>query len=516
MRLTDMNFLNATTGTYPSRALPRSGNSISSRHFGLALLALDILALSLAAWAASVLTVLFEVHIINMPPYTLQPDVVALRNGIFPMLALVQLAVFWNKGLYSEQRIPWWSQVEHIAKVSFGIFLLDGFISFALKLHEPRMLIFASWICALAFIVAFRWVALRLASRFNVSTIPTVIIGDTNTVTDLLYAFDADPCAGYRVKTIFLRDREYNHLDTNDLPSRYKDVQIRDGLTEYEHYINKNPECFYVVSLEAFRGRMRDKLINHLDNVKASYAIVPAINRVGLYETEPRYFFGHDIMMLQSKTVGPYTSPTTPAKAVKRAMDIMAAGTALLLLSPLFAAVSLMLKLEGQGGSLFYGGKRIGEGGRKFSCWKFRSMEPNSDHLLHAYLDSDPEAAANWEKYRKLERDPRVTTRTARFIRKASIDELPQLWNVLVGDMSLVGPRPILEDEKSYFGDALKDYYSVRPGLTGLWQVSGRNATSFRRRVYWDSWYIRNWSLWGDIVILIKTPFVLISRKGAS
>jgi undecaprenyl-phosphate galactose phosphotransferase len=144
-------------------------------------------------------------------------------------------------------------------------------------------------------------------------------------------------------------------------------------------------------------------------------------------------------------------------------------------------------------------------------------MEPNSDHLLNAYLENNPEAKINWEKYRKLQNDPRVTTKTARFIRKTSLDEIPQLWNIFTGDMSLVGPRPILEDETHYFEeDTLKEYLSIRPGLTGLWQVSGRNKTSFKRRVYWDSWYVRNWSLWGDIVILIKTPIVLLTRKGAS
>jgi len=144
-------------------------------------------------------------------------------------------------------------------------------------------------------------------------------------------------------------------------------------------------------------------------------------------------------------------------------------------------------------------------------------MEPDSDHLLQEYLNSNPELRQDWETYRKLPRDPRVTTKTARLIRKLSLDELPQLWNIFVGDMSLVGPRPILEDETGYFNEnTLKDYLSIRPGLTGLWQVSGRNKTSFRRRVYWDSWYVRNWSLWGDLIILIKTPIVLLTRKGAS
>jgi lipopolysaccharide/colanic/teichoic acid biosynthesis glycosyltransferase len=143
-------------------------------------------------------------------------------------------------------------------------------------------------------------------------------------------------------------------------------------------------------------------------------------------------------------------------------------------------------------------------------------MQPNSDYLLEELFVKDPQAKADWEKYRKIMgADPRVTTKTARIIRKLSLDELPQIWNVLKGDMSLVGPRPILEEEKHYFGDRLHEYAAARPGITGLWQVSGRNETSFERRVYLDTWYVRNWSLWGDIVILLKTLQVVVSRAGA-
>lgn len=178
--------------------------------------------------------------------------------------------------------------------------------------------------------------------------------------------------------------------------------------------------------------------------------------------------------------------------------------------------VAIMLKLEGQGGTPIYAGLRVGHDGRLFRCYKFRTMEPGTDHLLHDYLSKNLEAKAYWDRYFKLPNDPRVQTRTARFIRKASIDELPQLWNVLKGDMSLVGPRPILENEISAYGDRIEEYISVRPGITGLWQASGRAGTSFKRRIVWDSWYVRNWSLWGDIVIILKTVQAVLSRSGAS
>ena len=480
--------------------------------FGMLLPGVDVIALCLAAMLASGLTVLIEKMFFGVRPYTDFVAIVSAHRGVLIALGLVQMALFWSKGLYTT-RMPWWSQVQYIGRVTILLFLLDGFLSFALRLPEPRILIGATWFFAFGCTVTLRWTACRFAARRGWTTIPTVLIGDNATVTDLVYAFNADPCVGYDVQTILLRDRDHTGFDVTDLPRAAKNVRVHDGLSEHEAFIRTNPNFFYVISLDSFRGETRDRLMRVLEERKIAYGVVPSISGVGLYEMEPRYFFGHDIMMLQPRT--PRTLSLLIAKGFKRGLDIFVSGLALLLLLPLTVGVALMLKLEGQGGTIFYGGKRMGLGGESFSCWKFRSMEPNSDHLLYAYLESNPAAQADWDKYRKLPRDPRVTTRTARFIRKASIDELPQLWNVFVGDMSLVGPRPILHDEVSYFGDSMNEYTSVRPGLTGLWQVSGRNATSFHRRVYWDRWYVRNWTLWGDIVILIKTPIVLLTRQGA-
>jgi undecaprenyl-phosphate galactose phosphotransferase len=173
------------------------------------------------------------------------------------------------------------------------------------------------------------------------------------------------------------------------------------------------------------------------------------------------------------------------------------------------------LKHEGMRGSVFYCGERVGRGGHLFRCWKFRTMDPGSEYLLYDYLEENPDAKKYWERYFKLPDDPRVRTRTARIIRKLSIDELPQLWNVIKGDMSLVGPRPILSEEIEAYGDRISEYYMVRPGVTGLWQASGRSNTSFQRRVLWDTWYVRNWSLWGDIVIIFKTLKSVIRGSGA-
>ena len=200
-------------------------------------------------------------------------------------------------------------------------------------------------------------------------------------------------------------------------------------------------------------------------------------------------------------------------RVIKRTMDIVLSSLLLILLSPMF--LDLALKIRQSGGSAFYVNERIGYGKRKFKCYKFRTMWPDSDDLLWALLENDPVARDEWEKYRKVRReDPRVTP-IGRFLRLTSLDELPQLWNILIGEMSLVGPRPILEREIDDYGRQLDDYGRSVPGLTGLWQVSGRNELGFDERVALDMMYLRNWSFWLDIMILAKTAGVVFGRKGA-
>ncbi|MBD8955249.1 MAG: undecaprenyl-phosphate galactose phosphotransferase WbaP, partial [Streptococcus lutetiensis] len=159
--------------------------------------------------------------------------------------------------------------------------------------------------------------------------------------------------------------------------------------------------------------------------------------------------------------------------------------------------------------------KRVGQGGKEFPCYKFRSMVPNAQEALEVYLKENPAAREEWERDFKLKDDPRVT-RIGKFLRKTSLDELPQLWNVLVGDMSLVGPRPIVRDEIVKYGDYINDFYLVPPGITGVWQVSGRSdITDFEEVVALDMKYIQNWSISEDIKIIAKTFGVVLKREGS-
>ena len=182
---------------------------------------------------------------------------------------------------------------------------------------------------------------------------------------------------------------------------------------------------------------------------------------------------------------------------LKRALDILGAGALLLLAAPAFALLALLIRADG--GPAFYAHERVGRGGRRFGCLKFRSMVTDSQARLAALLDADPAARAEWEATRKLKDDPRVT-RTGRFLRATSLDELPQLINVLRGEMSLVGPRPVVAAElAAHYGAAAEYYLSVRPGITGLWQISGRSETSYDTRVALDTQYATNPSIWTDL-----------------
>jgi Undecaprenyl-phosphate galactose phosphotransferase WbaP len=198
---------------------------------------------------------------------------------------------------------------------------------------------------------------------------------------------------------------------------------------------------------------------------------------------------------------------------LKRVIDVMLTlmigGFAL----PFIALIAAGIALDSPG-PVFFGHSRLGRGGRSFKAWKFRTMVPNAEEVLESHLQQNPDGRLEWERDQKLRDDPRVT-RLGRYLRKFSLDELPQLWNVLRGEMSLVGPRPIIQAEVPKYGSGIHLYNAVSGGLTGLWQVSGRNDTSYDERVRLDCFYVRNWSVFLDLCILFRTLAVVLLRKGA-
>jgi len=201
------------------------------------------------------------------------------------------------------------------------------------------------------------------------------------------------------------------------------------------------------------------------------------------------------------------------ARRFKHTLDLLGAGIGGLLISPVLAAIALLIKLDSRGPA-FYRHWRIGAGGKHFRCWKFRTMHPNAEQMLERYFRENPQLRAEWEQNQKLHDDPRIT-RVGRFLRKTSLDELPQLWNVLRGEMSLAGPRPIVDVEVPKYGEVYELYKRIRPGMTGIWQVGGRSDTSYPERVAMDSHYVRDWSFWLDLIILARTIKIVVLGRGA-
>jgi exopolysaccharide production protein ExoY len=214
-----------------------------------------------------------------------------------------------------------------------------------------------------------------------------------------------------------------------------------------------------------------------------------------------------DVRALRFAATG---SPHPTGLISKRIIDIVLAVSGIVLLAPLLIICFLATVLTSPGPALFRH-RRVGFQGKEFGCLKFRTMVTDAPDRLRQLLESDPVAAAEWDSNRKLRHDPRVTA-IGHILRKSSLDELPQLFNVLSGDMSIVGPRPITEEELVRYSDARSAYLSCRPGITGLWQVSGRSSTTYSKRVACDLFYARNWSMTLDAKILIVTiPAVLLT-----
>ncbi len=205
-------------------------------------------------------------------------------------------------------------------------------------------------------------------------------------------------------------------------------------------------------------------------------------------------------------------SRTSPSAAAKRVVDLLGALVLAIVFSPLMLIIVLLMRRNG--GSVIYKHRRVGRDGQMFECLKFRTMVHNADEVLLGLLERDPALRAEWVRDHKLRHDPRVT-RLGRFLRRTSLDELPQIWNVVRGEMSLVGPRPVVREELLRYGRNVGAYLAAKPGITGLWQVTGRNDTDYRRRVVLDAYYVCNHNLLLDSYILFKTIGVVLKGNGA-
>jgi undecaprenyl-phosphate galactose phosphotransferase len=322
--------------------------------------------------------------------------------------------------------------------------------------------------------------------------VPTLVIGEGAGIEAATNAFGSEQQLGYRILDVI----SSSVLDDLATPGAWSRLMTFTGARHI------------LLSIPDYKVEFYNAALQNLVYERIPYSIVPTWFSLPMSTLSSHYFFTHGVTVMHNTNRLELLLP----RLMKRSFDIVASGLAVLALSPVMLAVALLVRRDGE--KAFFGHSRVGYQGRTFKCLKFRSMVPNSSEILKQHLEDNPAARVEWNKDMKLKNDPRVT-KIGKILRATSLDELPQLINVLRGDMSLVGPRPIVTEECARYDSDIALYYMVRPGLTGLWQVSGRNDVSYKNRVKMDSLYISNWSLWHDIAIILKTFPVIFKRTGA-
>jgi UDP-galactose-lipid carrier transferase len=417
-------------------------------------------------------------------------------KAALPKLAVWSVIFFayLDRSGHYRTRVPFWSQLRQIIKICAIVLLGEGFIEFSTRDRLSRQLIYDTWLLMPFLVVSCRQAARWLLSQAGLWELHTIIVGDARQAVDARRALASEPSLGYRVVGV---------LPPSEALGRIKGAGA-DSLSLLSRF---NADLLILAPDEDANGEFRD-IVAALSRGRVAFAIVPQLQGAPVWGCDQVSFFSHDTVLLRYRN----NLRQPLARAVKIIFDLSVASFVLLLCLPVFLIVAVLNRREG--GSALFAHTRIGANGRRFRCFKFRTMVVDAERVLCAALAADPELAAEWAATRKLRSDPRVTP-IGRFLRATSIDELPQLFNVLRLDMSLVGPRPIVDQEVDRYGRDIAYYYDTRPGITGLWQVSGRSDTTYEERVQLDSWYVRNWTLWHDITILAKTFPAVLRRRGA-
>lgn len=419
------------------------------------------------------------------------------------LIVTVALVTFRFIGLYSQRR-TFWDDTRSMVFLFMWLMPIDIALLYLAK--EPATIChaLAAWLALFVFLPLGHDAVKRLLLRLKLWQKPTVIIGTGENAYQTYQALKREKILGFEV-TLF----------ADLFPSIPYHASLKDcGIPIIP--VGGDPYRFFkdlgkphvIVALEQDQVAKAGEVIDYLTLRPNAVDIVPSVRGIALFGLDVHHIFGQEILLLRTRNNLARRFP----RLVKRLFDLTATTALLALLSPLFLVLSLLIMRDGA--APFYGHRRVGMRGKSFKCYKFRSMINNADKVLKDLLDNNPEARAEWEKDFKLKNDPRITKLGA-FIRKTSIDELPQLFNVLLGQMSLVGPRPIVEEELERYKHTSGYYMEARPGISGLWQISGRNDIEYAYRVRLDVWYIKNWSFWYDIVILFKTIPAVLKRDGA-
>ena len=352
------------------------------------------------------------------------------------------------------------------------------------------------------FVCGSRLLVRYLCNRANILLEPTIIIGSDDTAKRVLNYSATNSFFGIKVVGIIddkssgtVLEGKYPLLGPTDKAAR---IILRTGVQNI------------LVLAPRMDKRRLYSLIDEIFPLVKNISFVPETEELPVSNMEMHRLYSENLVVISVKN----NLSCWYNQFFKRAFDLSVATLGTIAISPFLLGIAIAIKVSSPGPAI-YAHRRIGRNGAHFNCYKFRSMVSDSDKRLKEFLEANPEAAKEWEESHKLKHDPRVT-KIGALLRKTSLDELPQLFNVIRGQMSLVGPRPIVDEEIIKYDVFFSDYTLVRPVMTGLWQTSGRSDTSYSRRVRLDAWYVRNWNIWLDISLLVKTVrVVLSSRSGA-
>ncbi len=462
----------------------------------LALLLGDLLALMLAFGLATAIAVWLEPG--SPGAWFASQDLPRFASwGAVGLLGIVLLLTRYQH--YSDRR-PFWDELGDFMRLVGLLALLDIAIVATAQWNVSRLWWGLSWSLTLPSLVLLRMGMRTTLRRQKLWLRPTIIIGVGPNAADAALALQSQPEMGLHV-LCFVDAGGAEHATAPQTHPRLCLDQLPS--------IAKQPGVQWVIALEHAQSEQREFWLRQLAQWGVpDISVIPAMRGVPLHGTDMSHFFSHEVALLRMRN----NLRRWPARITKRVFDTITASVLLVLLSPVLVLIAMLIRRDG--GPAFFAHPRVGKRWKIFKCYKFRTMVVDAEQQLEQLLQQHPELRTQWENERKLRHDPRVNV-FGHFLRATSLDELPQLINVIRGEMSLVGPRPVVNAELTRYGDQVGYYLMVRPGMTGLWQVSGRSDLDYESRVYLDTWYVKNWSLWHDLIILFKTVRVVFDRRGA-
>ena len=356
-------------------------------------------------------------------------------------------------------------------------------------------------VCAFVLGYAIRYMYWRCLKSWHLLYEPVILIGAGKTAEKALRFYEQD--LGYRYDVLGLLD-DYPYK--SPMAGKYP---VLGGMWDAEKIVQETGVKTVVITAPGLAKEQLQKLISQVQPHVRNISFVPDLLGTQMMGAEVNVFFTEAMLMLKIKN----QLARRRNRVIKRAFDLLFTICGGLCILPFLLVIAVMVAVDNKGNVIF-AHRRIGRDGKEFKCYKFQTMIPNAQEALEKYLTENPEAWKEWEESFKLTNDPRVT-KLGNILRKTSLDEMPQLWNVIKGDMSLVGPRPIVSKEIERYGEYFREYAMVTPGITGMWQASGRSDTTYEERVEMDTWYVRNWSVWIDLMYLFKTVKIVFTGKGA-